>query len=349
LSWGILCSLLGESGVRALRLFLALVVLMTAATALGRTWTDKFGKQTQGKFVRYHEGDVVILRGSKAITIAYDTLSTEDQEYVRKQLEAKGQADLLPAPKAEATGDDSDGRLAVPGVERTWTSNDGKEIRAQLVAISGDKVTLLFKGREVTIRLTRLSEDDQQYVKEEKAKLPKKAAPAATPQPMPVNPTPQPAWSPPMPTRPPNWPQPMQPPQFPQPPAFPQQPPMPMHPTPMIPATPQPQAPSPFTPQAPSPFTPQAPNFAPQNNPGFPQSGMPMGESKICSNCRKVLPSGVGAGDKCPYCGTFFALETDASGRVVKRAPIGKYVALGGLIPAIAVAIGLLFRFLRNS
>ena len=112
--------------MKAVPLILAVVIAVAAATAFARTWTETNGRQTQGKFVRYHDGDVVILRGNKALTIPFDSLSAGDREFVRKQLEAKGQGDLLP-PRSKV----SDGRLPVPGEERTWTSNDGKEIVAR--------------------------------------------------------------------------------------------------------------------------------------------------------------------------------------------------------------------------
>jgi hypothetical protein len=176
--------------MRAFAVFLAAVIALGAASAFARTWTESSGKQTQGKFVRYHEGDVVILRGSKVVTIPFETLSDEDQEYVRKELAKKGQADQLPSPSSKGSGvgrGSADGRFPSPGPERTWTSNDGKQIRASLVGASGDKVTLLVKGQERTIPISRLSDDDQEYVKQEQGKQRNNASPTQ----------PQPGWAPP--------------------------------------------------------------------------------------------------------------------------------------------------------
>lgn len=49
---------------------------------------------------------------------------------------------------------------------RTWTSNDGKTIQADIVSVNTDKITLKFKGREVKLPISRLSEDDQKFIKE---------------------------------------------------------------------------------------------------------------------------------------------------------------------------------------
>ncbi|GHC43394.1 hypothetical protein [Roseibacillus persicicus] len=50
---------------------------------------------------------------------------------------------------------------------REWTSNDGKKITADLVRTEGDTVVLLMRGKEFKIPLDRLSEADQEYVREE--------------------------------------------------------------------------------------------------------------------------------------------------------------------------------------
>ena len=340
--------------MRGFCLFLAGVIVLGTASAFARTWTDTSGKQTQGKFVRYHQGDVVILRGAKVVTIPFNTLSDEDQEYVRKQLEAKGQGDLLPSPSSRAGplgASSTDGRLAAPGPERTWTSNDGKKIQAQLVGVSGDKVTLLFQGKEVTVPLSRLSEADQQYVKEEQTKQQKNAAPPrANPQPLPANPGPHPAWSPPA------WSPPVQTPHF-NPPPFTPTPtpqPSPNFGDPMIPMPhPQPHMPQPHMPQPyiPQPYIPQPDpfGFSPMQGRDFSQPGIPAGGVKVCTKCGRPIPGNLGAGDKCPHCGAFFAYETDASGRVVKTVPIGKYLVIGGLVPLGAIVIGLVIWFLKSN
>lgn len=57
----------------------------------------------------------------------------------------------------------------LPATARTWTSNDGKALEADFVSATETQVTLKLTktGREVTIFLSRLSEADQTFVKEE--------------------------------------------------------------------------------------------------------------------------------------------------------------------------------------
>ena len=68
-----------------------------------RTWRDLRGKQTVGKFVRIHQGNVVLLRGGRAVTIPFYLLSRQDREYVQELLAARGEtAQIPPEPQEEA-------------------------------------------------------------------------------------------------------------------------------------------------------------------------------------------------------------------------------------------------------
>jgi len=73
-----------------------------------RVWTDIRGNKFTGKFVRVHEGFVVLLRGERTMTLAFYTLSAADQTYVRELLTARGEANLIPPPV-------SDNQNAEPG------------------------------------------------------------------------------------------------------------------------------------------------------------------------------------------------------------------------------------------
>lgn len=64
--------------------------------AENRTWTDVWGKNFQGKFIRIQGSTVVLLRGGRQATTDYWQLSAEDQEYVKEFLEAKDLAHLIP-------------------------------------------------------------------------------------------------------------------------------------------------------------------------------------------------------------------------------------------------------------
>ncbi len=52
-----------------------------------------------------------------------------------------------------------------PDDSREWTSSKGKKKTAALISFTPKSVTLDVSGKEVTIKLTRLSKDDQQYIK----------------------------------------------------------------------------------------------------------------------------------------------------------------------------------------
>jgi hypothetical protein len=323
--------------MKTFRLFLAIVVALSAASAFARVWTDKFGKTTQGKFVRYFDGDVVLLRGTRAVTIPYADLSDDDREFVRLELEKKGEAGLLPPDPA-----DEEFKLPEPSEERTWTSNDGKKIKAKLVAVSGKKVTLLVKEKEFTVPMKRLSRPDQQYAKSQQ----RKPQDAAQPPPNQFAGAPNhPSMRPAMPTMPSNPPPGFHGPSFPTP-AFPGPSSPPSIPAPQIPSTPAPSFPQP-TP-TPMPHA-EPPTFPADTASQTPQPSQQLVEYKYCSQCQKTIPSNLGAGDKCPHCGVFFSSEEDASGRTIKRAPIGKYFAFGGGIPGLAILIGLLIRWLKQD
>ncbi|NUQ63965.1 MAG: hypothetical protein HUU20_15920, partial [Pirellulales bacterium] len=67
-----------------------------AKDAATRIWTDTTGQQTEAEFVRVHEGKVILRRGKKVmVTVPFENLSTADREYVRNELEAKGEGHLL--------------------------------------------------------------------------------------------------------------------------------------------------------------------------------------------------------------------------------------------------------------
>jgi hypothetical protein len=61
-----------------------------------RTWRDVRGKPQGGKFVRIHQGSVVISSGSRAIRIPFHNLSRPDQEYLRDLLASRGELAQLP-------------------------------------------------------------------------------------------------------------------------------------------------------------------------------------------------------------------------------------------------------------
>lgn len=71
--------------------------------AENREWRDRNGKKTTGKFVRLHQGNVVLTRLGRVVSVRFDSLSREDQQYVRDFLAARGEDAGLP----EITADNS--------------------------------------------------------------------------------------------------------------------------------------------------------------------------------------------------------------------------------------------------
>jgi len=60
-----------------------------------REWTDGRGNKMKARFVRMHQGNV-ILQGRKLETVPFYNLSDDDQGFLRMNLEALGQADQIP-------------------------------------------------------------------------------------------------------------------------------------------------------------------------------------------------------------------------------------------------------------
>jgi hypothetical protein len=67
-----------------------------------RVWMDARSNKFAAKFVRMHDGNVVLLRGSRTMTIGFYELSVGDQAYVRELLTARGEERQIPAPPVVA-------------------------------------------------------------------------------------------------------------------------------------------------------------------------------------------------------------------------------------------------------
>lgn len=65
-----------------------------------RTWTDIHGNQVTGKYVRIFSSNVVLSRSGRSVTVRFYELTSEDQEYLRELLTARGQEGLIP-PKVD--------------------------------------------------------------------------------------------------------------------------------------------------------------------------------------------------------------------------------------------------------
>jgi hypothetical protein len=61
-----------------------------------RVWTTTQGNQTTARFVRVLGQNVVLMRGTRTVTLPFDSLTSADQDYVREVLISRGEEALLP-------------------------------------------------------------------------------------------------------------------------------------------------------------------------------------------------------------------------------------------------------------
>lgn len=60
-----------------------------------RLWTDFQGRQVKAKFLRMHEGRAILMQGSTPRPVSFYTLSQEDQDWLREQLQKRGEEDQI--------------------------------------------------------------------------------------------------------------------------------------------------------------------------------------------------------------------------------------------------------------
>lgn len=145
-----------------------LVLLATCSAVLGREWIDAQGRKVEGTFVRFEDGKVLILSGGQTVEVAFDRLSAADQDFVRTLLESRGQADLLPPPTnptQPATPAPPVPALD-PSVQRTWTDRDGQQLVARFNSVIGDEVLLQQASGTRRILFAKLSDDDQNLIRQ---------------------------------------------------------------------------------------------------------------------------------------------------------------------------------------
>lgn len=266
--------------------------------------------------------------------------------------------------------------LCVPAFGRTWTDQQGKQVEAEYLRVHNGRVILKQKGRVIPIPFEQLSAADQEFLREqlEKSGQANLLPPVRTQSPagnatqpgvpsQPLEAGPNQAGNPPpaVPLNPQGLPSPpsiLPPPSALPPPGppFPQQP-VAASPTNLPPAV-TPQLPFSNPPPTPAPTLPVTPASIPANSsspamtpPGFrpqpnanpfapnPALNPPMQMVATCSNCKKVVPENIGAGDNCPHCGTYFQYEQGVNGER-KYAKWGKRGAVGLVVTVIALLAG---------
>jgi hypothetical protein len=172
-----------------------------------RTWTNTQGEQTIGKFVRFVGRSVVILRGARTATLDFDSLTPEDQAYVRDLMIARGDTpppvagqDNIEAPPIEAPQQ--------PGLNQPARPAAGSEPQASgpLMPRGGSAFFEEMRQREQEHRqeLQKQFEEQRRHAAEAAAKPAEQAAhraheaaATAIPQPSPPSDVPARTFSPP--------------------------------------------------------------------------------------------------------------------------------------------------------
>jgi hypothetical protein len=333
------------------RLWALVVVVALGGDSLAeaRTWTDTQGRTLEAKFVRLHEGNVILLKGNKPVSVPLSQFSPEDQEYIRQQTAKKPRNDAVeplekkPARREVKSADDAQ--------VRTWTDIRGNQITARFAGLSGANVILVEKGKRRSFPFVGFSQADQQYIRNElEAKGQGHLLPAAGMPGQPSFPIAPPRAGPSPPTPPTPTPHRRSPPsrpsfRVPEPavPTIPRPGPSPSirHPSPpryqpRRPSTPRFQPPAPSIPS-------HRPAISPPTMPSMPTPRTTYQYEKRCTNCGKVVPSSSKAGGTCPHCGAYWSVEKDESGRTVSTA----YRA--GQYTGIAVVVGLVIWLLSRA
>lgn len=86
-----------------------------------RTWTSSTGMEIRAKFVRIHEGKIILLQGRKSHHVTFYELSEEDQKYLKEEMDARGESDLLATTMVQTNGGGASG----PGGESNPIASGG--------------------------------------------------------------------------------------------------------------------------------------------------------------------------------------------------------------------------------
>jgi hypothetical protein len=330
---------------------LACALVLDVSSGYARTWTDNRGQKLEGEFIRVLKGKVVLSANGRITQVPFGQLIDEDQEIVRTTLEARGQGSFLPPRKKGAKPDSSNtepatGVNSTAGRERTWTDVAGRKVQARFLDFENGNVVLQLRGKRSSIAFDRFSDEDQKFVMREmenRGQGGKVSAMAATVSP-PATPTvtPQPeqqivrSFPPPQPVVIPRT-------------TFPQFK-VPEFKPPVIVPTPVPTLPPmPTQPPLPSFSQPTVPSSSPLPTPSTSPFSSPFAAGKVCSSCKKVVPSTCTAGDNCPFCGVYFEYEDQGFG-VKKHAPFSwkTFTTSGGIALLVAIA-AVIIRMCRSN
>lgn len=80
-----------------------------------RTWVDSNGVTVKAKYIRIHNGMVILSQSGRIIQSDFYKLSPGDQKFLRDHLTAIGKADVIPSPPATITAPDASGPPQLAG------------------------------------------------------------------------------------------------------------------------------------------------------------------------------------------------------------------------------------------
>ncbi|MCA9270760.1 MAG: hypothetical protein KDA41_19900, partial [Planctomycetales bacterium] len=121
-----------------------------------RVWTDVSGRQVQAQYMRVADGKVYIKANGQTSPVEFTDLSTADRLYVREQLDEKSEQKLLPPADASES-------LPPP---RAWADEDGRLVQGQFDRVASGKVFLAVEGATQVVPFEKLSDADQDYLRE---------------------------------------------------------------------------------------------------------------------------------------------------------------------------------------
>ena len=118
-----------------------------------RLWTDVHGKPLSARLLRMIGDKVELREQDQKIQIPFAKLSYDDQEFVRKWFEERGQGNQVPKPDENS---------------RVWTDAAGKKVMASLQSVQqGGRLRLRSYGLDIRLNFDALSSADQEQLREE--------------------------------------------------------------------------------------------------------------------------------------------------------------------------------------
>ncbi|MCE9527662.1 MAG: hypothetical protein K8R36_16600, partial [Planctomycetales bacterium] len=118
-----------------------------------RIWTDVQGKPLSARLLRMVEGKVELREQDQKIQIPFAKLSYDDQEFVRKWFDERGQGNQVPKPDDKS---------------RVWTDSAGKKVMASLQSVQqGGRLRLRSYGLDIRLSFDALSSADQDQLREQ--------------------------------------------------------------------------------------------------------------------------------------------------------------------------------------